>query len=109
MLESSQDREGGAAWQHHSSHDHSAVAARTGEAPYSSTRAAEEEDLDKVARGVAEAERDSWIAVKQGDLNFVEENVFYLNIHGRLYSESFGEICPSSEFIVIAEATLQSE
>ena len=33
-LESSQDREGGAAWQHHSSHDHAAVAARTGEGVY---------------------------------------------------------------------------
>ena len=33
-LEASQDREGGAAWQHHSSHDHSAVAARTGEGVY---------------------------------------------------------------------------
>ncbi len=51
---------------------------------------------------MAEAERDSWLAVKQGDLNFVEENVFYINIHGRLYSESFGDISPSSEFIVIA-------
>jgi hypothetical protein len=33
-LESSQDREGGGAWQDHSSHDHAAVAARTGEGVY---------------------------------------------------------------------------
>jgi hypothetical protein len=34
LLEASQDREGGAARQHHSSHDHAAVAARTGEGVY---------------------------------------------------------------------------
>ena len=33
-LEASQDRESAAVWQHHSSHDHAAVAARTGEGVY---------------------------------------------------------------------------
>jgi len=60
------------------------------------------EDLDAVTRGVAEAEKKSWQEVKQGHLEFVQENVHYINIHGRLYRESFGDITPCARFVRIA-------
>jgi hypothetical protein len=53
-----------------------------------------QEDLAAVAKGVAEAERQSWQAVKRGELDFVEENVHYISIHGPLYDQSFGDITP---------------